>query len=143
MLFKGVFMRKIFGCILLFILIGIFLSACSQQKTGNKSGIANPASTYCVEQGGKLEIMDSAEGQHGVCILPDGTECEEWKYFRKECPKTQSADSCREVGTDCCKGFGENISCINADVECTLGSEPKFFGCDLEKCMPKWDCVKA
>jgi len=47
--------------------------------------IANPASEYCVEQGYELEIRTEAEGQVGYCIFDDGTECEEWAYFRGEC----------------------------------------------------------
>lgn len=45
--------------------------------------LANPASVYCVEQGGQLEIRKDADGNElGVCILPDGQECEEWAYYR-------------------------------------------------------------
>ena len=48
-------------------------------------GIVNPASVYCEEQGGKLEIRDEAEGQVGYCLFDDGSECEEWAFFREEC----------------------------------------------------------
>ncbi len=53
-------------------------------------GVANPASTYCLDQGNKLEIRTASDGgQYGVCIFPDGSECEEWAYFRGECtPKS-------------------------------------------------------
>ncbi|MGD8399188.1 MAG: DUF333 domain-containing protein [Anaerolineae bacterium] len=47
--------------------------------------VANPASLYCVEQGFELEIRTEAEGQVGYCIFPDGTECEEWAFYRGEC----------------------------------------------------------
>jgi putative hemolysin len=52
------------------------------------SGIANPAAVYCTQQAGtKYEIRKNADGsEYGVCILPDGTECEEWAYYRHECP---------------------------------------------------------
>ncbi|NUF13860.1 I78 family peptidase inhibitor, partial [Acinetobacter oleivorans] len=42
----------------------------------------NPASQYCVEQGGKLEIRNEANGQVGYCHLPNGQVVEEWKLFR-------------------------------------------------------------
>ncbi|MBI2611031.1 DUF333 domain-containing protein [Candidatus Kaiserbacteria bacterium] len=45
-------------------------------------GIANPASTNCVNLGGTLEIVDEAEGQIGLCHMPDGRVCEEWALFR-------------------------------------------------------------
>jgi uncharacterized protein len=45
--------------------------------------LANPASVFCVQSGGKSEIRNGARGQYGVCILPDGRTVEEWAYFRK------------------------------------------------------------
>lgn len=49
-------------------------------------GIANPASTHCIEQGYTLEMRtDEQGGQYGVCIFRDGSECEEWAFFRGEC----------------------------------------------------------
>nr|WP_243854443.1 DUF333 domain-containing protein [Comamonas sp. JUb58] len=46
--------------------------------------MANPASVYCVEQGGKLHIHSSASGDQGICRLPDGQEIEEWALFRRD-----------------------------------------------------------
>ena len=49
-------------------------------------GLPNPASVYCQEQGGKSEIRtDAAGNQYGVCIFADGSECDEWAFFRGEC----------------------------------------------------------
>lgn len=46
----------------------------------------NPASVYCEEQGGTLEMKtDNTGGQYGICKFSDGTECEEWAFFRGEC----------------------------------------------------------
>lgn len=50
------------------------------------AGLPNPASVYCIDQGGRLEVREDSEGnQHGVCILPDGRECEEWSYYGGQC----------------------------------------------------------
>ena len=51
-----------------------------------KQYLANPASTYCIEQGGRLEIQKNAEtgGEYGVCYLPDGRSEEEWSFFREQ-----------------------------------------------------------
>ncbi len=46
--------------------------------------IANPASVYCVEQGGRVEIVATDKGQIGVCVLPDGRRIEEWEFFRSQ-----------------------------------------------------------
>jgi len=52
----------------------------------------NPASAYCEQQGYHLEVRtDSNSSQAGYCIFPDGSECDEWAYFRGECkPAYQS-----------------------------------------------------
>ncbi len=52
-------------------------------------GIANPASIYCEEQGGTLEVRTGDLGSVGYCKFDDGTECEEWAYFRGECRATE------------------------------------------------------
>ena len=54
----------------------------------------NPASVYCEQQGNKLEIRTAADGsQSGYCIFPDGSECDEWAYFRGECgPSNATTD---------------------------------------------------
>jgi putative hemolysin len=44
--------------------------------------LANPASVFCVQSGGKSEIRKGAGGQYGVCRLPDGRVVDEWAYFR-------------------------------------------------------------
>lgn len=57
----------------------------SDQPTIAPAGLPNPASVYCEENGGTLDIREGEGGQYGVCIFPDGSECDEWAYFRKEC----------------------------------------------------------
>jgi hypothetical protein len=47
--------------------------------------MANPASVYCEEQGYRLEMRTDENGTYGVCVFPDGSECEEWAFFRGEC----------------------------------------------------------
>jgi putative hemolysin len=48
--------------------------------------LPNPAAAYCEEQGHKYEIRTASDGsQSGVCIFADGSECDEWAYYRGEC----------------------------------------------------------
>lgn len=76
-------MKKI--AILLLVLFAVSLIGCT--KTKEQTQIANPASVYCEQQGGKVDIVTAADGsQSGNCILADGTVCDEWAYYRKECP---------------------------------------------------------
>ena len=60
-------------------------SETSDDQSDTGVGLANPASTNCVENGGTLKIVDEPDGQVGICTLPGGVECEEWALFRGEC----------------------------------------------------------
>jgi putative hemolysin len=61
-------------------------STCS----GNAPGMANPAAVYCRELGYEYEIADTAEGQSGVCIFPDGSTCNEWSFLQGKCGQSHS-----------------------------------------------------
>lgn len=68
----------------------LLLAACTPPSTptpdATTPSLPNPASVFCEEHGGRLELRQDAEGGvMGVCIFPDGSECEEWTYFRGEC----------------------------------------------------------
>lgn len=57
------------------------------------TGIANPASEFCVAQGGTVEIETADDGSEvGYCVLPDGSRVDEWEYFRSEGGSTDSTD---------------------------------------------------
>lgn len=63
-------------------------------------GMPNPASVYCEEHGGALDIRDSDAGQTGMCVFPDGSECEEWAFFRGECgvePENETSPETTEI----------------------------------------------
>ena len=48
--------------------------------------MANPASVFCGQQGGKTDIRKDAKGgEVGYCVFPDKSECEEWAFQRGEC----------------------------------------------------------
>ena len=72
-------------------LSSVFLvSACAaQQQSGTPpvTTIANPASVNCIKLGGTLETKtDKNGGEYALCHLGDGTVCEEWALFKKQCP---------------------------------------------------------
>ncbi|MDD5171684.1 MAG: DUF333 domain-containing protein [Candidatus ainarchaeum sp.] len=69
----------------------------------NNTQIPNPASVYCENNSGVLEIKtDSTGAQYGICKLPGGVECEEWAFFRGECNATNPT-YCAE-NSDCACG---------------------------------------
>jgi len=47
--------------------------------------LANPASVHCLENDGELEMREEEGGTAGYCLFEDGSECEEWAFFRDEC----------------------------------------------------------
>ena len=63
--------------------IGLVVLAMLSAGPESAWALANPASVFCVQSGGKSEIRNGARGQYGVCVLPDGRVVEEWAYFRK------------------------------------------------------------
>lgn len=100
--------------------------------------IPNPASTYCKERGNKLEIRTNATtgGQYGICVSPNGKECEEWNFYCKCEPKgvgcwlgNFSCDfpceelPCKKAGesvlvSECCEGLKEIPPIRIYDDEC-------------------------
>ena len=56
------------------------------QAETRRIGMANPASLYCQQRGGTLEMRHTAQGVTGWCHLPDGTVVEEWSLFRSSHP---------------------------------------------------------
>ncbi len=77
---RSVLINLIASCTLL-------LTACDSQPTVHSAArtvdIANPASSYCIEQGGSLEIETQTEGQVGYCTLPSGERIEEWLLYKQ------------------------------------------------------------
>ncbi len=77
----------------------LLLSGCQRNPTeaateAQNAGLPNPASVFCEDQGGTLEIRTDADGgQYGVCIFDDGSECDEWAYFRGECQPGDSLET--------------------------------------------------
>jgi putative hemolysin len=74
------------------VIIGATVFMLMKQPAASNSQLANPASVFCGEHRGKLEIKtDSTGGQYGICIFSDGSSCEEWAYFRGECNQSTAA----------------------------------------------------
>ncbi|MEK6961084.1 MAG: DUF333 domain-containing protein [Nanoarchaeota archaeon] len=73
--------------------------------------IANPAATYCAEQGYKNEIKTAQDGsQSGICVFTDGSSCDDWKFLRGECGPAKKDLPCKKSGEklgagSCCKGL--------------------------------------
>jgi len=111
-------MKKIILILTLIILISGCTKQITEEKPGEQAQIANPASVYCEEQGGTLEIRTADDGsQTGYCTLKDGTECEEWAYYRRECPVDKVIEEVNCVYFD-----GKKEECLSHE-ECEWDAE--------------------
>ena len=63
------------------------------------AGLPNPASVFCQENGGTIEMRQDDAGQYGVCVFADGSECEEWAYYRGECRPGESIPGAEPTAT--------------------------------------------
>ena len=86
-------------------------------------GMANPASVFCKEKGGQLKIeKDATGGEFGACVFPDGSQCEEWAFFRGECkPGKQPAASAAETAIQ----LHDGARCLFAGKGATLAFDGK------------------
>lgn len=66
------------------LLASISLTACSAQDEKPSIGMANPASVYCQQLGGKTEIVRTENGDVGYWTLPGGERVEEWTLYRRD-----------------------------------------------------------
>jgi putative hemolysin len=72
--------------------------------------LPNPASAFCEQQGYKLDIRTAADGsQAGVCIFPDGAECDEWAYYRGECSPASQDGSMPNPASVFCEQQGYKL----------------------------------
>jgi len=80
---------------------GIFTEYCQASEyadEGKPIGMANPAASYCIEMGYEYKIMDEPSGQRGICIFPDGSQCDAWDFLKGKCGEMYSY--CTKNGYD-------------------------------------------
>ena len=148
---KNLFIAIIVLFVLLIVVLILFFKFSSlesemniKNNTLNNSQLANPASVYCIEHNGSLEIRSNDDGsQLGVCVLNETTECEEWTYFRGECSYSSfdSSNLCIVDGdcvpASCC----HSTSCVNkinapncTGMYCTMDCKPGTLDCGQGSC---------
>lgn len=89
--------NKLYTCGIVLVLLTVVASGCGTATVEPTAGLANPASVYCEEQGYTLEMRTDADGgTFGVCVFPDGSECEEWAFYQGECKPALAS----EIATD-------------------------------------------
>ena len=95
--------------------------------------IANPASTFCVAHGGKLEIKTATDGsQTGYCTIK-GVECEEWSLVRGECAGIHVCNDTEKKAEICTLEYSpmcgsDNITYGNKCGACAAGIDYAVVG---------------
>ncbi len=92
---------------------------------GNSAQLANPASVYCEEEGGEVEIRDFESGSAGFCRFDDGSECEEWDFFNEEC--YEGDRYCKDF---CGDGECQEVVCLSTDCPCSETKQSCAEDCD-------------
>ena len=70
----------------------------NQELDQETVGLANPASVYCLEQGGKSETVNFEQGENSFCVFNDQSFCWEWDFFNKNCQKGELKKETIEQG---------------------------------------------
>jgi putative hemolysin len=114
-------------------LIGVLLGAigCQAEATDTPAGppgLANPASVYCTGLGYREETRTNDAGEYGVCIFPDGSECDSWDFLAGRCGQGQSY--CAQQGGTLEEGAG-NIGVCRFD-DGSSCDEYELFSGDCE-----------
>jgi len=84
-------MRAFLSCLATSALLGslLLITGCTRDERPAQRSyqLANPASEYCISQGGRVDIRQDAIGnRYGICHFADGREVEEWALFRRAHP---------------------------------------------------------
>ncbi|RTR34480.1 putative hemolysin [Shewanella atlantica] len=85
-LFSNISFEKVINGVFIGVglLIILALAACSIHEEAGMANMSNPASDYCIAQGGVLEIVTGPDGQQGICTLPSGEVVEEWALYHRD-----------------------------------------------------------
>ncbi len=82
-------------------------------KTG--ASMANPAAVYCESQGYRLQPVVVADGgQSAICIFPDGSQCDEWAYYRGQCGPATPVPQTENKAVEACKNVVARDAGIDA-----------------------------
>ena len=93
-----------------------------EEWTGESIWIDNPASEYCVKQWWTVNIVKDAEwNESGMCKLADGTEVDEWEYYRANNPENLTWDTVENPENEA--WTGENMSGSVLTITATPGKE--------------------
>ncbi|MFZ5376108.1 MAG: DUF333 domain-containing protein [Patescibacteria group bacterium] len=105
---------------LIFCLVGLAMALTplfgETKVFAQEQALSNPASEYCLNNNGTLNIRQESNGEVGYCQFDDGSECEEWAYFRQECQQGTNQVDQTEKEPDSGSNLGQK-SQLSAEIE--------------------------
>lgn len=100
---------------------------------GSAPGTSNPAAVYCAELGYEYKMVETPLGQKGVCVFPDGSECDAWDFLQGKCGQEYSY--CAECGygtitvNDGKDPFSKEYAvCVDKTTKASIGSVTELLG---------------
>ena len=58
---------------------------CSNNRATGSVGMRDPSAVYCTEMGYEFRILRAKDGEKGICVMPDGEECDSWAFYSGQC----------------------------------------------------------
>jgi len=136
--------RLLYSIIILAVILAVivFYLTCLKTKEKINNQIANPASVYCIENNGTLEMLEEENGTYGLCVFKDNSSCEEWAYFRGECSNGENIEKECALDADCVPASCcHPTSCTSKEnapnctgMFCTQECAPSTLDCGQGKC---------
>ncbi|MCL5090784.1 MAG: DUF333 domain-containing protein [Patescibacteria group bacterium] len=95
--------------------------------------LPNPASQNCLDKGGTLKQVEETAGTLGICQFSDGSQCEEWQFFRDECKvgQTKTADTAHPYSGKITQKGSDYLFTTDTGVEYKL-KLPETYSRDLK-----------
>ena len=133
------------GLIALLSIGALTLAGCNKNwetPAEENAEMANPASVYCEENGGTLQIEDGA----WLCLFDDGSYCEEWSYFREECePGEIMYNTVNDLNAEYEIDYGTSDIYSEEDLKAAVDTIMDTFNneweikCEMQKLAYLWD----
>ena len=123
------FQKKQLIRFLILMILVVCLAGCAgktRQPEVSPVGLANPASVYCQGLGFTEETRENELGQCGVCIFPDGSECDTWDFLAGRCGQEHSY--CVQQGNEIKAIEDSNIATCIFDDKSTCSEYLYFQG---------------
>jgi len=135
---------KAFGLFALLLIWTLVLTWCNKTPVEENTELTNPASVYCEENGGTLQIEEWA----WLCMFSDGSYCEEWAYLSGECKQWEimyNTISDEATSTEYEIDYGTSDIYSDEDLESAVSSIMDTFNneweikCEMKKITYLWD----